>query len=495
MRKIRIHYFLFKLFIVTGFIFISKSILLTSALTVNTAQAQNILVPPYLQPGNAPSLTSEQKVLIWQTDSVPGTFHVACGLGYTFESSSKPKVSKVSSVTLKLNNKTSILYRATLSGLKFDETYTYRVTLNGQTIADATFQTRTKKPQTRFAVFGDCGTGSGQQAEIAYQVSLHNPQFVLVTGDNVYVRGQENEYRKNFFPFYLTPEASPQTGAPLMRSIPFYMLLGNHDVYSSNLDKYDDGLAYFYYNDLPLNAPVPKETIVAEGADEKTKAFKKNTSPRYPKMANFSFDYGNVHIACLDANDYINPLDLTLIEWLKNDLRNSTADWKIVSFHQPGFNTSKAHYDYQRMRLLAPVLEKLGVDMVLNGHVHNYQRSVPLKFEPLTDASGYNYIISPEGRVDGTFALDTLFDGKTNTRPDGIIYIVTGAGGRALYDTGISEKPELWVHNHPGNWAPFMTKVVSDRHSFTMIETKGKTLNLKQIDGKGSVFDEITVTK
>jgi hypothetical protein len=133
--------------------------------------------------------------------------------------------------------------------------------------------------------------------------------------------------------------------------------------------------------------------------------------------------------------------------------------------------------------------------MVLNGHVHNYQRSVPLKFEPKTDESGYNYIISPEGRVDGTFALDTLFDGKTNTRPNGIIYIVTGAGGRALYDTGISEKPELWVHNHPGNWAPFMTKVVSDRHSFTMIETKGKTLILKQIDGKGSVFDEITITK
>nr|MCU0357435.1 metallophosphoesterase [Cyclobacteriaceae bacterium] len=329
-------------------------------------------------------------------------------------------------------------YRAPLTGLKFDETYTYRVSLNKQAVAEATFDTRTKKPETRFAVFGDCGTGSPQQAEIAYQVSLQKPQFVLVTGDNVYVRGQEHEYRKNFFPFYLTAAGSPETGAPLMKSVPFYMLLGNHDVYSEDLDKYDDGMAYFYYNDLPLNAPVPSETVRVTGADAKVKAFSKNTSPRFPKMANFSFDHGNVHIACLDANDYINPLDPTLMQWLIEDMNSSKADWKIVAFHHPGFNTSKAHYNYQRMRLLAPVLERLGVDMVLTGHVHNYQRSVPLKFAPEQDAKKELYLISPEGRVNGTFSLDTLFDGKTNTKANGVVYVVTGAGGRALYDTGIT---------------------------------------------------------
>ncbi len=460
-----------------------------------SVMAQQLLVPPYIQPGNAPTLSREQKVIIWQTDSVPGAFSVDCTTGNSFDTGQKPVTAKISSVTLKLNNKTTILYRAPLTGLKFDETYTYRVSLNKQAVAEATFDTRTKKPETRFAVFGDCGTGSPQQAEIAYQVSLQKPQFVLVTGDNVYVRGQEHEYRKNFFPFYLTAAGSPETGAPLMKSVPFYMLLGNHDVYSEDLDKYDDGMAYFYYNDLPLNAPVPSETVRVTGADAKVKAFSKNTSPRFPKMANFSFDHGNVHIACLDANDYINPLDPTLMQWLIEDMNSSKADWKIVAFHHPGFNTSKAHYNYQRMRLLAPVLERLGVDMVLTGHVHNYQRSVPLKFAPEQDAKKELYLISPEGRVNGTFSLDTLFDGKTNTKANGVVYVVTGAGGRALYDTGITENPELWKHEPKENWVPFMKRVVSHIHSFTMIETKGKTLTLHQLDAQGNVFDEIRMTK
>jgi acid phosphatase type 7 len=464
-------------------------------LTATCAGAQEVLVPPYIQPGNVSNLSREQKVIIWQTDSISGTYKVEYTPGSSFASGQKPITGKVSSVTLKLNNKTTILYRAPLTGLKFDESYTYRVSLNNKVIGEATFETRTKKPETRFAVFGDCGTGSSQQAEIAYQVSLQKPQFVLMTGDNVYVRGQEHEYRKNFFPYYLSREATPINGAPLMRSIPFYMVLGNHDVYSEDLDKYDDGMAYFYYNDLPLNAPVPSETARVTGADDKVKMYKKNTAPRFPKMANFSFDYGNVHIVCLDANDYINPLDPALMQWLIEDMNSSKADWKIVSFHHPGFNTSKAHYDYQRMRLLAPVLERLGVDLVLNGHVHNYQRSAPLKFEPVMDAKREMYLISPQGRVDGTFTLDNEFDGQTNTKANGVIYVVTGAGGRALYDTGITENPELWKHEPPENWVPFMKRVVSHIHSFTMIETNGKTLKLQQLDATGNVFDEITMTK
>ena len=43
-----------------------------------SANAQKILVPPYLQPGNTPTLSKEQKVVIWQTDSVPGNFRVEC---------------------------------------------------------------------------------------------------------------------------------------------------------------------------------------------------------------------------------------------------------------------------------------------------------------------------------------------------------------------------------------------------------------------------------
>lgn len=99
-------------------------------------------------------------------------------------------------------------------------------------------------------------------------------------------------------------------------------------------------------------------------------------------MANYSFDHGNVHILCLDANVYVYPFEQELLKWIETDLKNSQATWKLVAFHHPGFNSSNAHYNAQWMHALSPVFERRRVDMVLNGHVHNYQRSRPLKFEP-----------------------------------------------------------------------------------------------------------------
>lgn len=460
-----------------------------------SAKTQQMLVEPYLQPGNNPTLSREQKVLIWHTDSITATFLVEFVQGSSLENADKISTAKVSSVQLKLAGKTTILYRATLTGLQFDAEYTYRVKIGEKIVSSATFNTRTKKPMTRFVAFGDCGTASPQQKAIAYQVSLQKPQFVLVTGDNVYNSGLAREYQLRFFPVYLSPEASPEKGAPLMKSIPFYMLVGNHDVQAYDLDKFPDGLAYFYYNDIPMNAPVTESTVIASGQAQVVRAFEKATGGRYPRGANYSFDDGNVHIVCLDANPYVNPLDPYLVEWLSNDLSGSKADWNIVSFHQPGFNSSKAHYNYQQMRLLAPLMEKLGVDLVLNGHVHNYQRTVPLKFKPKKNELGDGYFISAEGRVDGVFTLDQQFDGVSNTTPKGIIYIVTGAGGAGLYDAVISNNPDSWKHDPPENWVPFTTKLVSDIHSFTVIETNGKQMALRQINAQGVVIDEIHITK
>ena len=457
--------------------------------------AQQVLVPPYLQPGNFSALASEGKVLIWQTDSVPATYLVEFTTGTHFEQAKKVSQAKVNVTRLTLNQKTTLLYRSTLSKLKFDQDYVYRIFRNGTLISSQSFRTRTRKPETRFAVFGDCGARSAQQAKISWLVNEQKPDFVLVTGDIVYNNGREQEYRRNFFPYYTAEKADTTVGSPIMKNTPFYMLVGNHDIYSADLAKYPDGLAYFYYNDLPLNGVIPKETLEVKGPPAQVDAFKKSVQPRFPRMTHFSFDHGNVHIACLDANTYINPLDPTVIDWLANDLRNSKADWKIVSYHHPGFNSSKAHYDYQLMRLLSPVLEQLGVDLVLTGHVHNYQRTFPLTFEPKKDSTGAQYLISKEGRVDGKFTLDQEFDGVTKTKPKGIIYVVTGAGGAALYDKEMSAKPFMWKHEPQENWVPFTVKMVSDVHSFTMIETKGKTLQLRQVDARNQVIDQIAITK
>jgi hypothetical protein len=145
--------------------------------------------------------------------------------------------------------------------------------------------------------------------------------------------------------------------------------------------------------------------------------------------------------------------------------------------------------------LLSPLFEKLKVNLVLAGHVHNYQRSAPLLFAPQKNEAGDQYLVSPEGKVNGTFTIDEEFDGNTNTIPKGIIYIVTGAGGAPLYDSNLSLKPELWKHEPEENWQPFTQKLISDRHSFTLIETKGKELILQQIDLTGKIIDQIKVTQ
>src|SRR5688572_21674728 len=328
-------------------------------------QAQEVLVKPYLQPGNVSTLAKEEKVLIWQTDSVPANYTVQASL-HNFTTTGKILKAKASNVELKLKGKTTLLYRAALKGLVFDTVYYYKVMMNEKTIAHDTFRTRTKKSFTRFVALGDFGAGTAQQAAIASLIAQQKPQFIVTTGDNVYPNGLEEEYRKNLFPYYLTP--GPNGGAALMSKIPFYMVLGNHDVRADSLDKNPGTFAYFYYSDLPLNGPLTERVITIKGSEELVKAFKKNTKPRFPAISNYSFDYGNVHMVCLDANDYINPLDPQLVLWLREDLGKSAADWKIVTFHQPGFNSSVAHYEYQLMRLLSPLFEQLGVNLVVSGH-------------------------------------------------------------------------------------------------------------------------------
>lgn len=464
-------------------------IMLLSVLLYAQCLSQQIQVRPYIQPGNAPALSREEKVIIWQTDSIPASFTVAYGTNRSYNT---PAIVKITA--LNLGNAHPIIYRAVLPDLTFNTQYHYRVSMNGNTIAEASFTTRSTKSSARFVVFGDCGIGTAAQAKVAWQTSLIKPEFVLITGDNVYSRGRVSEYLKNYFPYFNGTETSSAKGAPLIRSVPFYVVVGNHDVAASNLVTYPDGLAYFYYFDHPLNAPAFKRTVTARGTPEQLAAFKKATGSRYPDMANYSFDHGNVHIVCIDANIYVHPFEQDFLEWLENDLKSSKATWKIVNYHQPGFNSSNAHYSQQWMRVLSPVFERSGVDLVLNGHVHNYQRSHPLQFAPDLNAAG-KPIIDSTGKVNGKFTLDTRFDGKENKKPNGVIYIVTGAAGAGLYDTAFSNKPAKWVHLPESNWVPFTARFISHVHSFSVIETKGNKLTFKQLDADGKLLDEIRIKK
>src|SRR5207245_3185111 len=137
---------------------------------------------------------------------------------------------------------------------------------------------------------------------------------------------------------------------------------GNHDIASRDLQATPDGLAYFYYWAQPLNGPIAAEgsPLVAPvlGSVELRKAFLDGAGPAFPRMANFSFDYGNAHWTVLDANTYMDWRNPWLQEWLAKDLAAArSATWRFVAFHQPGFNSSHQHFAEQQMRPLSPLFE------------------------------------------------------------------------------------------------------------------------------------------
>jgi hypothetical protein len=92
------------------------------------------------------------------------------------------------------------------------------------------------------------------------------------------------------------------------------------------------------------------------GPQERIEAFRVCAGARFPRMANYSFDNGDVHVLCLDSNRYVDPNDAALRAWISSDLEGTDAIWKFVVYHHPAFNVGSEHYEVQHMRVLAPAL-------------------------------------------------------------------------------------------------------------------------------------------
>src|SRR5262249_8380503 len=141
---------------------------------------------------------------------------------------------------------------------------------------------------------------------------------------------------------------------------------------------------------------------------------------RYPRQANYSFDTGDCHFLCLDSNLYVDTTDKRWHDWIDRDLAGTDARWKFVVYHHGAFNVGTHHYKEQPMGLFHPLFEKYGVDVVLNGHEHNYQRTKPLRFTPAGPGAAAA-VNSKQRLVPGSFRVDERFDGRTMTKPDGVI--------------------------------------------------------------------------
>ncbi len=397
---------------------------------------------PYIQPGPAGGPLNEGNesvVVAWQTDSRPADFTVEYGLTPRYGRRATVVRASRSGGDPKKEGEGRLNYAATLTGLRLATTYHYRVKQGESLVAEGYCTTR--KPRgtaVRFVAFGDNSYGEMGQRAIAYWAYHARPDFVMNTGDNVYESGRDDEYQRYFFPIYNAEVASPGVGAPLLRSVPFYTVLANHDVHGkdanghvvADFDTNADALGYFTNMYLPLNGPVaPPQPMPIAGASARVDDFTRCAGDRFPRMGNYSFDYGDTHFLCLDSNSYVDPTDAGWAAYIDADLGATDARWKFVVYHHPAFNVGLEHYTEQHMRALSPVLERHRVDFVLSGHEHNYQRTRPLTFLASSTANAANRF-GKDRRTPGTFHVDEHFDGETTTHANGVQYITTGAGGK-----------------------------------------------------------------
>ena len=448
------------------------------------------LVKPYLQLGDSPRLRkAEQMVVMWHARDEEAEWSVDVRGDGTQDwvAAGPPRLARVAVGGIAPHR----VFRATLKGLAPGTEFEYRVRRGDSLVFASTGRARKDRSQpVRCVVMADCGAGSPQQKQVAFQVARADPDFVLIPGDLVYNNGRISEYRSSFWPAYSPDKASPESGAPLLRSVPFVGGLGQHDT-GQTLDQFADGFAHYMYWTFPQNGPVrdvgDANAFPLGGSKAQQTAVLAATEDRYPCMANFSFDYGDAHWTVLDSwNPHIDWNDPKLREWLHNDLEATDATWKFVSSYLPPFNSSTAYPHTQKMRVIVDILQKTGVDIVFCGYAHSFQVTHPLRFTP--DKAAIGPVRNPGHEIPGKFEFDRDFNGKSKTRPNGILYITTGGGGNPSLHS-----PEQT--DNSATWQPYTIKYNASVNQFTDLRIDGEKLVLRQIDLNGRLIDEMLVSK
>ncbi len=225
--------------------------------------------------------------------------------------------------------------------LKPATTYTYYLEGNGYEVGPFTFRTAPLggKP-FRFAVYGDTRTQHDVHEKIVNKIVSYRPALILHTGDLV-ADGREINQWERFF----------QISLPLVRSIPLYPVLGNHE---------KNSYLYFRFFSLP-----GKE--------------------RY-----YSFNWGSCHFIALDSNEpYLT--DPAQLKWLREDLqRYKDYPYIVAFFHHPPHTLVKDRISFAKKlrQIFASLFEEYKVSAVFNGHDHNYEHFL---------INGVHYVVTGGG--------------------------------------------------------------------------------------------------
>jgi len=376
-----------------------------------------ILRGPYLQ-----QVTDLSAVVVWTTrDTGTGVVRYAVSGGASSSVTAEARVFPGSQTGLPDD---FTQYEAHLTGLSASTRYTYDILMGG---ADATpgqdaFTTapRDGSGTVRFIAFGDSGVGSTAQTQLAARMAADTFDLALHTGDVAY--GNANlvggasytQYNDWLFGVY-----------SWMRSRPLYPSIGNHDD--------EIGFAAAYRDVFVL----PEQAATAT----------------YPDNAErfYSFDYGPVHFVALDTEHAFidSARRQAQLAWLDADLAATTQPWRVVYFHRSPYSSGSEHGSSLDVRqAFAPIFERRGVNLVLSGHDHDYERSKPWREFVSTG--------SP------------------------VTYVVTGGGGAALYPVGTS---------------PWTAAAASINHYTRITAGTGCVMTLQAVRTDGVVSDQVSIDR
>lgn len=313
-----------------------------------------------------------------------------------------------------------VAYDATLEGLSPSSAYCYEVVEDGVVLArNLRFDTAwrgTDRP-VRILALGDSGSGSDDQRALRDAFMEQEFDVFLHLGDMAYNSGLFTEFEERFFEVY----------RDFMHRVPVFPTMGNHEFKTRSGQPYLD--VYYLFE----------------------QAWREEDQERY-----YSFDYGNVHFTCLDSNDgtlvpiYLDVngrMDDDMFDWMIEDITGSDADWKIVFMHHPFYSSSERGVRWSNVDRFRRLLEEAGVDLILVGHDHHYERTVPLV-----------------GRC-------------TSPEPNGITEIIAGGGGSSLRTI---EYPDSWYSDTTYN---------AD-YSFLRLDVHGCGLHGQAFNTAGEVVDD-----
>src|SRR5215212_3262934 len=195
----------------------------------------------------------------------------------------------------------------------------------------------------------------------------------------------------------------------------------------------------------------------------------------------YSFDYQNVHFISLGTEEeYLDMSNVKAQEQLafvKSDLEkastNPNTDWIIPFFHRIMYSSCECgivdQYDHNLVDVYHPIFEKYGVNLVLEGHAHTYERTYPLKFNS----------------EDSDEPIVTSKDLSNYRSTDGLVVATVGTGGAT--PTRLYIASELTAVQKTDLFGFLNVDVSSD--GTTLIGT------FYDNNGGGEIIDQFTITK